>query len=435
MNDTRVASQAMFETELVKELNRLGNFAKPQFRVPGTRTMLDIYIASPVRAFVEIKFLNSPLPTAVQGLVQQAERLSDQFGEEIVPILVAGGEGWHPSSIKELRDAGFFVLGLEGRRPDSWAAVYSAREIRNFLAHRPYQFKGMEPVETRNMPDILPSALPSSLPDYAPMAESRRPARRAPREGERIEPQFDEIQPRAHVELNELAADLRESVPAFDIFRDVLVSLKSILSPEQFAVLEHELAAFSEEYRHEHYTACALRIGRTLEHVVYTLAGAWGVSVNRTTLKVLSGLNNSFEQLSRVLIAYATADESEKERRRKAVQDHVEKVSGNLHKLVWELDSDLRPEATGVPVNVESILRDIKKQFGRRNKVLKTVDSIINEGIFRKILDVRNDAAHASIAGVRRELTKEEIDAAVEHLRTALFLFSNVAFAVAEKEG
>jgi hypothetical protein len=25
----------------------------------------------------------------------------------------------------------------------------------------------------------------------------------------------------------------------------------------------------SEEYRHEHYTACALRIGRTLEHVVY----------------------------------------------------------------------------------------------------------------------------------------------------------------------
>ena len=61
------------------------------------------------------------------------------------------------------------------------------------------------------------------------------------------------------------------------------------------------------------------------------------------------------------------------------------------------------------------------------------MDAIINEDIFRKILDIRNDAEHASTSGVRRELDKEGIDVAVEHLRTALFLFSNVAFAVAEE--
>jgi hypothetical protein len=93
----------------------------------------------------------------------------------------------------------------------------------------------------------------------------------------------------------------------------------------------------------------------------------------------------------------------------------------------------LLPENTDVPLNVESIVRDIRKQFGRRNKVLNAVNAIINEGILRKILDVRNDAAHASTSGVRRELSKEEIDAALELLRTALFLFSNVAFAVADK--
>jgi hypothetical protein len=85
---------------------------------------------------------------------------------------------------------------------------------------------------------------------------------------------------------------------ASDIFADVLASLKSVLNPDQFQVLEHELSAFSEEYRHEHYTACALRIGRTIEHVVYALARSWGVNVNRATLQVLSGLDNSFEQLS-----------------------------------------------------------------------------------------------------------------------------------------
>ena len=139
--------------------------------------------------------------------------------------------------------------------------------------------------------------------------------------------------------------------------------------------------------------------------------------------------------MSQVLIAYATADESAKARRKMAVQDHAGKVSAKLFKLASDLDSDLRAEATGVAVNVESILRDIRRQFVRREKVLNTVDSIIKEDICRKILDVRNDAAHASTTGARRELSREEIDAAVEYLRTVLFLFGNVAFAVAEKEG
>lgn len=95
----------------------------------------------------------------------------------------------------------------------------------------------------------------------------------------------------------------------------------------------------------------------------------------------------------------------------------------------------MHPESTNVPVNVELILRDIRKQFAPRNRVRQTVDAIINEDILRKILDIRNDAAHASTSGARRELNKSDIDAAVELLRTALFLFGNVAFAVAEKDG
>jgi hypothetical protein len=227
----------------------------------------------------------------------------------------------------------------------------------------------------------------------------------------------------------------RDLRPASDIFVDVLVSLKSVLTPEQFQVLEHELSAFSEEYRHEHYTACALRVGRTIEHVVYALARSWGVDVNRTTLKVLSGLHNSFEQLSKTVIAYAASDESAKGKRRKAVQDQFEQVSKSLARLVFDLDLQMPPESTDVPVNVESILRDIKKQFVRRKKVLEAVDAIIKTDLLRKILDIRNDAAHASTSGARRELSRIEIDAAVELLRTALFLFGNVAFAVAEKGG
>jgi hypothetical protein len=150
---------------------------------------------------------------------------------------------------------------------------------------------------------------------------------------------------------------------------------------------------------------------------------------------VLSGLHNSFEQLSKTVIAYAASDEGAKGKRRKAVQDQFEQVSKSLARLVFDLDLQMPPKSTDVPVNVESILRDIKKQFVRRKKVLETVDAIIKTDLLRKILDIRNDAAHASTSGAHRELSRIEIDAAVELLRTALFLFGNVAFAVAEKDG
>jgi len=199
-------------------------------------------------------------------------------------------------------------------------------------------------------------------------------------------------------------------------------------------VLEQELAAFSEEYRHEHYTACGLRIGRTLEHVVYALACAWGVNVNRTTLRVLSNLDQSYSQLSEAVIAYATTDELQKGKRKQTVQERLVDFQKNFIQLNFDIHSDLRPESSDVAVNVESIIRDVRKQYSRRGKVLKAVETIIETQLLRRILNVRNNAAHASTNGLRRELTKDEIDAAVELLRSALLQFGNVAFAIAQKE-
>ena len=79
-------------------------------------------------------------------------------------------------------------------------------------------------------------------------------------------------------------------------------------------------------------------------------------------------------------------------------------------------------------------MRDIRKEYGRHEKVLKAIETIANGRLLRSILDVRNDAAHASTSGIRRELAKDEIDSAVELLRSALLQFGNVAFAIAQKE-
>ncbi len=110
------------------------------------------------------------------------------------------------------------------------------------------------------------------------------------------------------------------------------------------------------------------------------------------------------------------------------VQERLVEFQRNFIQLNFDIHSELRPESSDIAVNVESIIRDIRKQYGRHGKVLKAVETIINAKLIRRILDVRNDAAHASTSGLRRELTKGEIDAAVEQLRSALSQFGNVCF-------
>jgi hypothetical protein len=439
------SSQAIFEKELVRELNRFGAFATQGFRVPGTNTKLDIYIASPVRAFVEIKFLSSESPPVVRGLIQQAGHLREQFGEEIFPIVVTGGDGWSSSSAKELGDAGFFICRLP--LDASVAVPVTAKRIRIFLTQRFYTFKGSDiDFEPRFSDEVHPQAAPP-LAAISERLHTQPPAKPTNQEPSKVEVNLSELESamiksvsasvcasKVDVDLTELEAALKDSEPASDIFFDVLVSLKSVLAPDKFGVLEQELDAFSEEYRHEHYTACGLRIGRTLEHVVYALACAWGVNVNRTTLRVLSNLDQSYGQLSEAVIAYATTDELQKAKRRQAVQERLVDFQRNFIQLNFDLHSELRPEISDVAVNVESIIRDIRKQYGRHSKVLKAIETIINAKLLSRILNVRNDAAHASTSGVRRELTKSEIDAAVELLRSALLQFGNVAFAIAQKQ-
>jgi hypothetical protein len=173
-------------------------------------------------------------------------------------------------------------------------------------------------------------------------------------------------------------------------------------------------------------------LGRTLEHVVHALARAWGVNVNRTTLQVLSDLSNAFDQLSRTVVEYAGSEENEKSRLKTKIQDRCQLVSNKLLTLVFDLDN-MELEESDVPVNV-SLVRDIKRRFVARERVRRAVDEVVQADLIRKILHIRNTAAHAHVSGARRELSWNEVDEAVELLRTALFRLSNVAFTLAERD-
>jgi len=81
-------SHAEFEDLLIRALKRLGAIVIPRFRIPGTDLRLDLYIAFPVRAFVEINLRDPPNSTDLNQLRQQLTLYRNQFADEIVPILV-----------------------------------------------------------------------------------------------------------------------------------------------------------------------------------------------------------------------------------------------------------------------------------------------------------------------------------------------------------
>jgi hypothetical protein len=95
---------AEFEATLINELNRSGVFTKRNFLVPGSGAAVDVYIASPVRAFIVIKFRSSPTASLGSRLIHQFKHLNQKFNGELVPILITNTSGWDSAPLTaELR--------------------------------------------------------------------------------------------------------------------------------------------------------------------------------------------------------------------------------------------------------------------------------------------------------------------------------------------
>ncbi len=275
MTKTTTRHPGEFEHTLIHELNRLGMAAIPQFRVPGTDTRLDIYIAAPARAYIEIMLGGPPFQFAIRRLLHRSEDIRQKFGGEIVPILVVEDEQWRSRTLtQDLPDAGFCIVTFERSVPAASAAHNCATQIRDFLDRLPYDFKGIRfrfaqpdvsgPWRVHPAPptkEILDSikrilAEEDSQNAATPGGENENGERTSragatyslPRPAPSHAPSRQHSEPMG--DLMESALPPSDLTLASDIFADVLVSLESVLSPDQFEVLEHELSAFSEEYRH-----------------------------------------------------------------------------------------------------------------------------------------------------------------------------------------
>ena len=213
----------------------------------------------------------------------------------------------------------------------------------------------------------------------------------------------------------------------------MLPALRELLDSQDFAAVEHEVGRLEDEYETGHCTSCALRIGRCLEYVVYALARSWAVPIDEHFLDLTTKLRTRLGQLNAAVLQYRDLVGEARQNARRKIQVQTSDFAAVLAQLPFMLDDiePLKAQRGSGPRNVDAILRDIRREYARLENVRRELDRIQNENLVRRILDKRNDAAHAGLDGTPREVAAEDLENLVDDFNLFLQYMTNVAVEIA----
>jgi hypothetical protein len=189
--------------------------------------------------------------------------------------------------------------------------------------------------------------------------------------------------------------------------------------------VEHEVTQLEAEFDQRHYTACALRVGRSLEYIVYSLATAWGVRLDDPVFNIIDDLQQRLQAINSAILVYRESEGRDREAKRKTIREGSQ-FAARLHELGFLLDDKTLKPSTAPPRNVEAILRDVRKTYSRFQVVRDELKEMIEGGLVRKILEVRNEAAHADVKGKPREIARKNVVDMLENVRTLVHKLSLV---------
>ena len=217
-----------------------------------------------------------------------------------------------------------------------------------------------------------------------------------------------------------------------DMFGDVLSSFQAFLGKERFMILQQEVLGFAEEYQSGHYTTAVLRIGRTLEYVIYTLANSWGISINKPTMERIDKLNDQFDNLRKHLIYYYTSEDSKKPENKKKLLTVFKDTNSVLFDMQHDLDKNEEVKSSKNIVNVDALLRDVKNKYAKNDNVRNEVNKLIKSELIQKLYQKRNEAAHADISGLKRDFSEIEVKELADILNIILFNLANIHDAISK---
>jgi hypothetical protein len=446
-------TEAGFAEELRLEFEKLKVICTPEFELPvgidGDKTVLDLYLSYPWRAFVEINMAD-PNSISDGNLALQAQffqKVFLAFKQTVVPVFVTieklSGEQKHLfqdlpvvfiAMPQEKSRFSTQIAKIITQKPRRVSAAQIAQVIRNKLTH-PNAFDRYWGKELDG--DSSPEAPPAMI-EEAPMDKPEPPGVSVPsKRGRFVEQEISYSRSRSPPMASRGRTPANANFATVSKLKvgdlnNVVSSLAKLVNRDEFEVLNTEISEFYAEIESEHYTAGALRIGRTLESVIYVLARAWEVPVNKVTVKIIEDLQDGLNKLSNLLIEYGNSEGGEKVRTKQNVENQSDRLLAKVSKAARDIDEEHDLTDSIVPINIDSLLRDIKKKFGCHEAIREELEVLISKNLVSDLLKQRNRAAHADTSGNSIEFTKSEIEKMIANIREILFRLVNIAANIKE---
>ncbi len=475
-----------FEKKLGDELLKLGINFHYSYNIPGTKFRADLFISAPIRVILEIK-QNIGAVMHLKRMSSQLTNLYSAFNHSVSLYLITFDElTQSQKNIFGSLPIEFLTIEKDIDKPE----IKLARQIKLLIASEAKALKDLEIMryqhqliaienEKAHEEEILQdtedelinllkynsnlldkySSGDSSDKTYKAIEESQikinklvsdveyykhhltdlknaksSVRKEIDREADEIFDLIKEVLPKIK-DANQNKDFLDDSIfnrkPIKDgLFSDVLGSFQTFMSNDSFDILVKEVSDFEEEFESKHYTTAVLRIGRTLEYVIYTLVKSWGVNLNKQSMERIDILNNHFEKLKKHLIYFYTSEENEKERNKKRLIDAFKETGNALVDMQTDLDRIQDINLSKQIVNIDTLLRDVKNRYVKNDLIRNEIQKLIKSELINKLYSKRNEAAHANISGLRKDFSKEEVKELADTLNVVLFNLANIHDAI-----
>ncbi len=385
----------LLQTELAKN----GFESTAEFRVPGTTFKIDLYVPTIPRAAIEVKRnFSEHAVAALLELLKAIEARNEVFGGRLNTFLIADAR-LPPLIAEETNKNPFLYTIIADLNSDK-----SHAEAERVAAEIGRVLSGL-----RNRQLHMRS----------------RSIERVPDQEEDITP-ISDVFDLSRVEEEYIAARNLAGAKILQTTETIFASFRHLVSSDRFQLLKYEVEQLHAEYNQRHFTACALRVGRCLEFIIYSLASAWNVRLDEPVLTALDDLQRRLRHINSLVLEYRELDGDSRKNIRRQIVEFGAKFSARLTEMIFEFESMVEaPELTNSPPrNIEAILRDIRKTHKRYEKVRMAIDDILP--LVRKVLDLRNNAAHADPSGSQREVEQSNVEEMLCDVQAILFKMSVV---------
>ena len=389
-----------FENLLIKYFDESG-FSVFQHYRPDKRkdTGVDIYISSPIRAFVEIKYS----PRLNKDLINHISKIQDTFAGFILPILIFGFDDdiLRTSTLSKKKHNWVYVTAEGGFRFPDFS------KYKDDLLIEPFHKKSIKVKSDR---DFTAKTCVDSI--------------------------IEKIQSGKYptTKTNKIKYDIKKydkdfkSATAF--IPEVISSFQSVIPKKYYEVLNNEVKWIKKEFDSGHYSSVAVRCGVAIEIILFSLATAWGVDANKETAKNIKHMKDTLTNIEKHYVEIATIEpDSEKynnslRKLKQAIENHTKVLNNLLMSIVLE---DIELSDNKIPINTDALLRDILKKYSSNKEVTIELKKLHDDYTIGKLMKIRNQAAHASFGGSSKEISRKQVELQKEYFESILFTLSNVA--------